>query len=25
VGCDVAFRSVEKGVADYVEWLIQKA
>jgi ADP-L-glycero-D-manno-heptose 6-epimerase len=24
VGCDVAFRGVETGVADYVEWLTQK-
>ena len=25
VGCDIAFRGVETGVADYVEWLIQKS
>jgi ADP-L-glycero-D-manno-heptose 6-epimerase len=25
VGCDVPFRDVETGVADYIEWLTQKA
>jgi ADP-L-glycero-D-manno-heptose 6-epimerase len=23
VGCDVPFRDVETGVADYIEWLTQ--